>query len=183
MKKLIVLDRDGVINEDRDDYVRSLEQWQPIQGSISAIARLSRAGWIVCVATNQSGVGRGYFSADELMAMHQKLRDLVHAESGQISEIVWCPHTPDEACSCRKPQPGLLDKISALHGSLAGCPMVGDTLRDLQAGQSHGMTPLLVLTGKGRTTRDKLLSEDQLTGIQVFDDLAAVSEYLLNLNN
>ncbi len=180
MKKLIVLDRDGVINEDRDDYVRSLQQWQPIPGSISAIARLSRAGWTVCVATNQSGVGRGYFSTDELMAMHQRLRDLVRAESGQISEIVWCPHTPDESCSCRKPKPGLLDKIRALHGSLAGCPMVGDTLRDLQAGQSHGMTPYLVLTGKGQMTRDKLQAEGQLTGIQVFDDLSAVSQHLLS---
>lgn len=174
--KLIILDRDGVINQDSDAFVRTLAEWIPLPGSISAIAALSRAGWTIAVATNQSGLARGYFSAATLEAMHEHLQDLVAQQGGRIDLIVHCPHGPDDGCTCRKPLTGLFERIEAHFDiSLAGVPTVGDSLRDLQAGVAVGCRPYLVRTGKGSATEHKTLPP----GTLVFDDLAAVANYLL----
>lgn len=174
--KLIILDRDGVINQDSDAFVRTLAEWIPLPGSISAIAALSRAGWTIAVATNQSGLARGYFSAATLEAMHEHLQDLVAQQGGRIDLIVHCPHGPDDGCTCRKPLTGLFERIGAHFDiSLAGVPTVGDSLRDLQAGVAVGCRPYLVRTGKGSATEHKTLPP----GTLVFDDLAAVANYLL----
>lgn len=174
--KLIILDRDGVINEDSDAFVKSVAEWIPLPGSIEAIARLSKAGWTVAIATNQSGLARGYFNTETLEAMHQRLRELVAAEGGCVDLIRHCPHGPDDGCDCRKPLPGLFRQIAEHYGtSLNGVPTVGDSLRDLQAGAALGCQPYLVRTGKGRGTEGKALP----TGTRVFDDLAAVASYLL----
>lgn len=175
--KLIVLDRDGVINVDSDDYVRSAEQWQPLPDSLAAIARLNRAGWQVAVATNQSGLARGYFTEDDLVAMHEKLQRLLAEEGGRVDLILYCPHGPEAGCDCRKPLPGLFRAIATHYGrpDLAEVPVVGDSLRDLEAGVALGCTPYLVRTGKGERTLAKPLP----SGTQVFADLAAVVDHLL----
>ena len=174
--KLIILDRDGVINEDSDAFVKSVDEWIPLPGSIDAIARLSQAGWTVAIATNQSGLARGHFSEKTLQAMHQRLHDLVTEQGGQIDLIQYCPHGPDDGCDCRKPLPGLFQQIAAHYAvALDGVPTVGDSLRDLQAGVAMGCQPYLVRTGKGRMTEGKSLP----AGTRVFDDLAAVASYLL----
>ncbi|WP_273805478.1 MULTISPECIES: D-glycero-beta-D-manno-heptose 1,7-bisphosphate 7-phosphatase [unclassified Pseudomonas] len=175
--KLIVLDRDGVINVDSDDYVRSAEQWQPLPGSLAAIARLNRAGWQVAVATNQSGLARGYFTEGDLAAMHEKLQRLLAEEGGRVDLILHCPHGPEAGCDCRKPLPGLFRDIAHHYGrtDLDGVPVVGDSLRDLEAGAALGCTPYLVRTGKGERTLAKPLP----SGTRVFADLAAVADHLL----
>lgn len=175
--KLIVLDRDGVINEDSDEFVKSAEEWIPLPGSIEAIARLSQAGWKVAVATNQSGLARGLFDTKTLESMHTKLKQCVIEQGGQVDLIVYCPHGPDDECDCRKPNPGLFRQIAQHYGMsmLTGIPVVGDTLRDLTAGIALGCTPYLVKTGKGEQTLQKPLPE----GTQVFADLAAVVQHLL----
>lgn len=174
--KLIILDRDGVINEDSDAFVKSVEEWIPIAGSIDAIARLSKAGWTVAVATNQSGLARGYFTEQTLAAMHQRLRTLVAEQGGQVDIIRHCPHGPDDGCDCRKPLPGLFRAIAEHYQiSLQGVPTVGDSLRDLQAGAALGCQPYLVRTGKGSKTQHQPLPE----GTHLFDNLAAVADSLL----
>ena len=174
--KLIILDRDGVINVDSDQYVKSAQEWIPLPGSIEAIARLSQAGWTVAVATNQSGLARGYFGIPELEAMHAKLRQLVTAEGGELGVIVYCPHRPDDDCDCRKPRAGLFREISRHYAvPLTGVPVVGDSLRDLQAGVTLGCEPYLVLTGKGQQTALKTLPARTRT----FDNLASVADHLL----
>ncbi|SEI44916.1 D-alpha,beta-D-heptose 1,7-bisphosphate phosphatase [Azotobacter beijerinckii] len=175
--KLIVLDRDGVINEDSDAFVKSAEEWIPIPGSIEAIARLSKAGWTVAVATNQSGLARGLFDMTALSDMHLKLQRLVMEQGGRVDLIVHCPHGPQDGCDCRKPLPGLFRSI-AEHFRLAdlqGVPVVGDSHRDLHAGLVLGGRPCLVKTGKGQRTLQNILPP----GTQVFDDLAAVVDHLL----
>ncbi len=179
MKPAIVLDRDGVINEDSDAYIRRVEEWIPLPGSIEAIAALSKAGWPIYVATNQSGLARAYYGLSELTAMHDKLRTLVHALGGQIEDIVFCPHRPEDACDCRKPLPGLLDQLSARHGRLQGGYMVGDSRRDLEAGLARGLQPILVLTGKGRLTQSRLADEAELPHLRIYADLAAFARELL----
>ncbi|TNE79271.1 MAG: D-glycero-beta-D-manno-heptose 1,7-bisphosphate 7-phosphatase [Gammaproteobacteria bacterium] len=182
MSKLVILDRDGVINQDSDDYVKSLAEWIPIPGSIEAIARLAKAGYRVVVATNQSGIGRGLFDLDDLEAMHARLTALVEDQGGELSGIFYCPHTPEDHCHCRKPAAGLIDAIAEEFGtSLAGVPLIGDSLRDLQAGLKHHCTPILVRTGKGAVTETKLTSqvEPELRQAAVFDDLAQAVSYLL----
>lgn len=175
--KLIVLDRDGVINEDSDAYVKTLEEWIPIPGSLQAIARLSKAGWTVAVATNQSGLARGMFSAATLDDMHFRMQQLVMEQGGRIDLIVHCPHGPKDGCGCRKPKPGLFRTIAEHFGlaDLKGVPVVGDSHRDLHAGLLLGGAPYLVRTGKGLRTLEGTLP----TGTQVFDDLAAVVDHLL----
>lgn len=174
--KLIILDRDGVINYDSDAFIKTQAEWIPLPGSVAAIARLSKAGWTIAVATNQSGVARQYFSVATLEAMHQRLRELVKEQGGELGLICYCPHGPDDRCACRKPLPGLFQQISAHYGvSLEGVPTVGDSLRDLQAGAAEGCRPFLVRTGKGRATEAQNLPAATL----VFDDLAAVANYLL----
>jgi D-glycero-D-manno-heptose 1,7-bisphosphate phosphatase len=184
--KVVILDRDGVINQDSDAFIKSEEEWLPIEGSIDAIAKLYQHGFKVFVATNQSGLGRGYFSETDLNAMHNKMTTLVEQAGGRIEGIFYCPHTPDNSCSCRKPLPGLLNQIEQQFDiSLAGSAMVGDSLRDLQAGIAKGCTPLLVKTGKGEKTAARLVSqiEPELKCAKTFTDLAAVADYLTSDNS
>lgn len=171
--KLIILDRDGVINEDSDDYIKSVEEWVPIPGSIAAIAALSKAGFTIAVATNQSGISRQLFDEFDLAAMHQKMCDLVEEEGGQIAGVFFCPHGPDDGCECRKPGIGLLKQMESEFGtSVAGAPFVGDSARDLLAAKLAGCEPVLVLTGKGAATRLEC-SESELAGVAIFNDLNA----------
>lgn len=176
--RLIVLDRDGVINRDSDAFVKSADEWIPIDGSIDAISRLSRAGWTVAVASNQSGLARGLFDREALDAMHAKLRRLVQRTGGRVDRIVVCPHAPGDGCDCRKPAPGLLLGLADHYGrSLDGVPVVGDSLRDLEAARAVGARPILVRTGNGAHTACEL--SDPLTDVEQFDNLAAVAGALL----
>jgi D-glycero-D-manno-heptose 1,7-bisphosphate phosphatase len=174
---LVILDRDGVINEDSDAYVKSPAEWIPIPGSLEAIARLNHTGYRVVIATNQSGVGRGLFGMAELDAIHQKLHATLARLGGQIDGIYFCPHAPEDDCSCRKPKPGLLQEIAARHGvDLAGVPAIGDSLRDIEAARAAGATPILVRTGKGWAAEATLPTE---WGVEVFDDLAQAVQTLV----
>ena len=184
MTRLVILDRDGVINEDSDHYIRSAEQWLPIPGSIEAIVRLSQAGFTVLVATNQSGLSRGYFNQQQLDAMHDKLISLVVAQGGRIDGIYVCPHGPDDHCQCRKPATGLMEQIFRDYPAQpAKTWLVGDSLRDLQAGVGSGCKVALVLTGKGRKTRALLEAhpEQLATGddVPVYNDLSSFAAQLL----
>jgi D-glycero-D-manno-heptose 1,7-bisphosphate phosphatase len=174
--KLVILDRDGVINQDSDAFIKSPDEWIPIKGSLDAIARLNHHGYRVVVATNQSGVGRGLFSMDTLNAIHEKMYRSVTQAGGRIDAVFFCPHTSEDKCACRKPKPGLLKDIaSRFRCELSGVPVIGDSLRDLQAAATMGAEPLLVLTGKGKKTRlDPALPAGTLT----FADLAAAAESL-----
>ena len=177
MLKLLILDRDGVINYDSDAYIKSVEEWIPLPGSIEAIAQLSKAGWTVAIATNQSGIARGYYDIATLDAMHARLRTLVAEQGGEVGLVVYCPHGPDEGCDCRKPKPGML-KITSEHYKvpLAGIWFVGDSLGDLEAAKAVDSQPVLVKTGKGEKTQAKNLP----VGTLIFDDLAAVAAELIN---
>jgi D-glycero-D-manno-heptose 1,7-bisphosphate phosphatase len=171
-KPIILLDRDGVINQDSDAYVKSVEEWQPIPGSIKSIAALSKAGFQIFVVTNQSGIARGYYDEDTLNAMHDKMTALVEAEGGRISGIEYCPHGPGDNCTCRKPKSGMIEAIEEKLGmSFKESPaiMVGDSLRDLEAGNARGCSPVLVLTGKGRQTQYKTIDFP----FDIYTDLAA----------
>jgi D-glycero-D-manno-heptose 1,7-bisphosphate phosphatase len=175
--KLIVLDRDGVINRESDAFIRSAAEWIPLPGALQAIADLTTAGFSVIVATNQSGVGRGLFSASTLAEIHRKMTAAVEQAGGQLSGIFVCPHAPEDGCDCRKPKPGLMRQIeSALNCRLAGHPVVGDSERDLQAAQAVGARALLVRTGNGRETEARLIPQAE---IEVFDDLSAVASFLI----
>ena len=181
---LVILDRDGVINEESDDFVRSVDDWIPIPGSVEAIAGLSRAGYRVAVATNQSGVGRGLFSLDDLQAIHTRLCESVEEKGGCIAGIFFCPHTPGEGCTCRKPATGLLRAIEeALGESASGAVFIGDSLKDLQAARTFGCTAMLVRTGRGNTTLAALQSGEAYMeaweAVPVFDDLAAAARSIL----
>lgn len=173
---LVVLDRDGVINEDSDQFIRSVADWQPVPGSLEAIARLNRAGFEVVLFTNQSGVARGYLTETTLGHIHQHLQERLAAVGGALRGIYYCPHGPDDGCDCRKPQPGLLHQIERdLGRTLQGVPVVGDSLRDLEAALAVGAKPILVKTGKGQRTLQQALPPET----EVFADLAAVVERLL----
>jgi D-glycero-D-manno-heptose 1,7-bisphosphate phosphatase len=186
--KLIILDRDGVINHDRDDYVKSSDEWNPIDGSIDAIARLHKVGFTVLVATNQSGLARGKFDLDDLEAMHEKLTRLVEEQGAELGAIFYCPHHPDDNCKCRKPLPGMIDAIEAeFNISAEGFYFVGDSLRDLQAAATKGCKPILVKTGNGEKTLAQLADVSLQTDapimtpdqVQVFDDLASVADFII----
>lgn len=179
---LVILDRDGVINEDSDEYIKSVDEWIPLPGSINAIAKLSNAGFDVVIATNQSGLGRGLFTLDDLEAMHQKLVGLVEEAGGRIAGIFYCPHTPEDDCDCRKPKPGMIDAIAdVMNEDVRGCPIVGDSMRDLQAGIARGCRPILVTTGKGAQTLTKLSADPISSSTTVVADLAAAADYIINL--
>ena len=159
--KLIILDRDGVINADRDDYVKSAEEWQPLSGSLEALALLTQAGYRIAIATNQSGIARGFYTLQDLHAMHQKMADLLTPLVGRIDSIFFCPHVDADQCKCRKPLPGMYLEIANRYlGScegpseqlLKGVPVVGDSLRDLLPASTLGAQLNLVLTGKGKHT-------------------------------
>jgi D-glycero-D-manno-heptose 1,7-bisphosphate phosphatase len=175
--KLIILDRDGVINHDSAQYIKSPEEWKPIPGSLEAISRFNQAGYRVIVATNQSGVGRGLFDMAALNAIHRKMHDAVFQAGGRINAVFFCPHAADSNCSCRKPKTGLFVDISQrFNMSLAGVPAVGDSLRDLQAAAAVGAQPLLVLTGKGERTR---ATGDLPRDTLIFPNLLGVAKHIL----
>jgi D-glycero-D-manno-heptose 1,7-bisphosphate phosphatase len=174
--KLVILDRDGTINFDSDQYIKSPAEWKPIPGSLEAIARLTQGGWRVVVATNQSGLSRGLFDMATLNAIHAEMHRAVNQAGGRIDAVFFCPHAADANCMCRKPKPGLLLEIaSRLDLELAGVPMVGDGVRDLQAAAAVGARPHLVLTGKGTKTRD---AGGLPPGTEVHADLAAIAARL-----
>jgi len=176
LRPLIVLDRDGVINRDSTTFIKSPDEWVSLSGSPEAIAQLNNAGFTVIVATNQSGIGRGLFTLEDLEKIHDKMNAVVAAAGGHIEAIFFCPHHPDENCDCRKPKTGLLEQITRQYGCDANdLIIVGDSLRDLQAALTFGATAILVRTGNGRTTEQNLPSEQS---IEVFDDLAAVATKL-----
>lgn len=176
-ERFVILDRDGVINEDSDAYIKSSDEWVPIPGSIEAIAALSQAGLDIFIATNQSGLARGLFNIAALEAMHQKMRSLVEDAGGHIHSIVFCPHGPDAGCDCRKPQPGLVRQIEKLASrSAQQAWFVGDTSKDILAARASGAKPILVKTGKGQRTLD--VGED-LEGVPVAKDLAEAAEWIL----
>lgn len=175
--KLIILDRDGVINHDSDAFIKAPEEWHPIPGSLQAIARLNQAGYRVVVATNQSGIGRKLFDMATLNAIHQKMHNAAQQLGATIDSVFFCPHLADDSCDCRKPKPGMLQEISRRYEvSLKGLHCVGDSLRDLQAGFVMGCVPHLVLTGKGQKTLEK---GGLPPGTQIYPDLAAMVDQLL----
>jgi D-glycero-D-manno-heptose 1,7-bisphosphate phosphatase len=177
-ERVVILDRDGVINEDSAHFIKTLDEWKPLVGSIEAIARLCHAGYRVAVATNQSGLTRGLLTPTDLDAMHAALRAMLSELGGRIEMIVFCPHGPDEGCGCRKPMPGMLLEIARrLSVSLVDVPFVGDSLGDIRAARAVGARPWLVRTGKGELTLAS--GAPDLAGIPVARDLAAVADALL----
>lgn len=177
-RRLVILDRDGVINQDSDDFIRSPDEWLPIPGSLEAIGRLSDAGFDVAVATNQSGIGRKLLDEPSLELIHQKMRAAARAFGGDIGKIAYCPHHPDAGCDCRKPEPGLLLQLSRKYGvSLDNVPVVGDSVRDIEAAVAVGARPVLVRTGNGASAEKTL--QDRGVKAEVYADLAAAVDELL----
>ena len=174
--KLVILDRDGVINYDSEHFVKSVAEWKAIPGSLEAIAKLNQAGYKVVVATNQSGIGRGLFDMDTLNAIHNKMHQAVKDLGGRIDAVFYCPHPADSSCNCRKPRPGMFERIGGCFNvDLKGIPAIGDSLRDLVAAAAVGAAPMLVLTGKGEKTQTEKLPE----GTLIFINLAAAVEHIL----
>ncbi|MDH5389253.1 MAG: D-glycero-beta-D-manno-heptose 1,7-bisphosphate 7-phosphatase [Gammaproteobacteria bacterium] len=178
--KLIILDRDGVINQDSDAYIKSPDEWLPIPGSLEAIAKLNHAGYTVAVATNQSGLSRGYFDLKTLSAMHRKMEDLLSEHGGQIDALFYCPHGPKDGCDCRKPNPGMLHEIGErFQANLKKVFFIGDTISDMKAAAAAGVKPVLVRTGKGIKT-ELLLDKNNFAHVPVHNDLLSAVEDILN---
>ncbi len=176
--KLVILDRDGTINADRDDYVKSAQEWEPLPGALEALARLNHAGWHVVVVTNQSGIGRGLYDMAALNAIHAKMNRMLAEQGGRIDAVFFCPHAPDQQCSCRKPLPGLYLQVGERYGmELKGIAAVGDSLRDLQGAAAAGCEPHLVLTGKGAAFRNKTLPPEAPASTVIHQDLGAFADY------
>jgi len=175
--KLVILDRDGVINFDSAQFIKSPAEWKPIPGSLEAIAKLNQSGYKVVVATNQSGIGRGLFDMETLNSIHTKMHKALYTLGGRIDAIFYCPHPADSDCDCRKPKPGMFKRIAqTLNADLKGVPAIGDSLRDLQACALVGCQPILVRTGKG----EKTLGEGNLpAGTMDFADLATAVDFIL----
>ena len=174
--KLVILDRDGTINHDSEQHIKSPAEWRPIDGSLEGIARLTQAGYRIVVATNQSGIARGLLDTTTLVAIHDRLQRAAAQVGGRIDAFFFCPHLPDDACVCRKPKPGmLLEAARRFNVAIGEVTMVGDALRDLEAAAAAGARPVLVLTGKGIQTRD---DGGLPTGTRVFPDLAAFAAHL-----
>ena len=174
--RLVMIDRDGVINEDSDAFIKSVAEWRPIPGSLEAIAALHRARWRVAVVTNQSGIGRGLYDEATLREIHAHMRSRVRAAGGELAGVYHCPHLPEAGCDCRKPRPGLFRALERELGlSVAGAPYIGDRLSDVEAAEAVGARPMLVRTGAGA------LAESRLGGrrVPVFEDLAAAARSLL----
>lgn len=181
-RKLIILDRDGVINEESPEYIKSPAEWQPIPGSLEAIALLSQAGYTIAVATNQSGVARGYYTERSLAEINQKMLHCAEAIGGKIDRVFYCPHHPDEHCSCRKPASGLFEQIATAYKiDLAGVIMIGDSLRDIKAAESVDCKPILVLTGNGEQTLKK--NPKLIDTIPRFKNLLMAVKNLLEKNH
>jgi D-glycero-D-manno-heptose 1,7-bisphosphate phosphatase len=178
--KLVILDRDGTINEDSSEFIKSEAEWKPLPGALEAIAKLNHAGWHVVVASNQSGLGRGLFDVAALNLMHAKMHKLLALAGGRVEAVFYCPHAPDQACRCRKPLPGLFEQIGERYGvTLKGVPTVGDSARDIIAGATVGCEPHLVLTGKGEALRGKPLPDNFPAGTRVHENLLAFADYLV----
>lgn len=180
--KLVILDRDGVINAESPNFIKSPEEWHPIKGSLEAIAQLSQAGYDVVVLTNQSGIGRGLFTADILGQIHIRMIDYVQQLGGKIQSVLVCPHHPDDGCNCRKPGTGLYDELAQrLKISFSGVYSVGDSLRDLQAARSAGASPVLVRTGNGKKTQQKIKNgeDESLSEVPIFPNLAKFASTLM----
>ena len=176
--KLIVLDRDGVINQDSEDYIKSPEEWIPIAGSLQAIADLNQSGYRVVVATNQSGLARGLFDIDALNAIHHKMQNELARIGGHVDGIFFCPHGPKDRCNCRKPKPGLLLQAShRFFSDTTGMLSIGDSLRDLQAADNYGIKHILVLTGNGIKTKSEISHRKD---VPIYDDLAGAVQTLLS---
>jgi D-glycero-D-manno-heptose 1,7-bisphosphate phosphatase len=177
--KLVILDRDGVINQDSDAYIKTPEEWVPIEGSLESIALLSQAGFTIAVATNQSGIARQLFDQYTLARIHQKMCNAVEQSGGTLDGVFYCPHGPDEGCNCRKPQTGMLEAISReFNMPLQGVPLVGDSLKDIQAARQMGCRPYLVRTGKGMQTL-AACDQEELQGVQVVDSLEVAARLIL----
>ena len=180
--KLVILGRDGILNEFRDDHVKAPEEWTPIPGALEAVARLNHAGWHAVVATNQSGIGRGMIDMVSINAVHAHMLRQLMAVGGRIDAVFFCPHTPEDGCNCRKPLPGLMRDIAKRYGiDPKHVPMVADTLRDLQAAQAAGCEPHLVLSGRAAVLDAAQIKHlvGQVPHTQVHVDLAAFAEHLL----
>ena len=176
--RLVVLDRDGVINHDSDAFIRSADQWRAIDGSPEAIALLSHNGFTVAVATNRSGLARGHFDEDTLNEIHRAMAVAVAGAGGEINRIVYCPHGPDDKCACRKPAPGLLQQLGDYYGlSMNGVPFIGDSLRDLEAAAAIGARGILVLSGKGRATEYALRTAGKTA--ETYDNLLQAAQHLI----
>lgn len=176
--RYVLLDRDGVINEDSDDFIATPAQWQPLPGSMEAIALLNQHGFQVAVVTNQSGVARGLFDENTLAGIHAKMQAYAREQGGEIAAIYYCPHGPDSTCSCRKPKPGLIVQCAKdAQINLQDTYVVGDSLRDLQAAQAAGAMPILVKTGKGLKT----LAENPNLNEPTFENLYAAAEFILSV--
>jgi D-glycero-D-manno-heptose 1,7-bisphosphate phosphatase len=177
-KKIVILDRDGVINEDSDEYIKSPDEWRPIEGSLQAIARLTRAGFRVYVATNQSGLTRGLFTIETLHKIHHKMLEELQHLGGSVDAIFFCPHGPDDHCDCRKPQPGLFLEIGRRNNiSLEGIPVVGDSFRDIEAAWAAKARPILVRTGNGIKTEEA--HAKAMREVEIYDDLASAVDKLI----
>lgn len=175
--KLVILDRDGVINKDSDNYIKTVDEFIPYPDSLSAIARLNQAGYSVAIATNQSGIGRGYYDETILAAMHEELAAQLKPLDGHIDFIAYCPHTPDDNCDCRKPKPGLLIQIAQhFNAELNNSIFIGDSLSDLNAARSVDAQAVLVKTGKGKRT---LAKNEGLDNVPVYENLCAFVDNLL----
>ena len=180
--KLVILDRDGTINVQSDDFIKSADEWMPLPGAMEAIAQLNHAGWHVVVVSNQSGLGRGLFDAYTLNEMHAKMNALLMPLGGRVDAVFFCPHAPEDDCRCRKPRPGLFEDIGLRFGiDMTGVPAVGDTLRDLQAASTVGCTPHLVRTGKAASLDEAGVQamREKVPGLTVHADLAAFVDALL----
>lgn len=184
--KAIILDRDGVINQESSEFIKNPDEWIPLKGSLEAIAKLKRAGYTVFILTNQSGVARKLFTVDALTRIHRKMIEDVLHHGGEIDAILYCPHGPDDCCECRKPKPGLfLELAERLNLSLSGVPAVGDSIRDLQAAKTAGAMPVLVKTGNGKKshTAIKKGDYDDLVEVESYKNLAGYVDHLLKTNH
>ncbi len=181
MTGIVILDRDGVINADSKEFIRSPEQWKPLSGSLEAIAALHQSGLLVAVATNQSGVARGLLSEDDLNAIHDHMRKSVTDAGGALAGIFFCPHHPEAGCECRKPKPGLIRRIEESLGiSAKGAPFIGDSLRDLESARAGGCRPILVQSGNGARTLENIGDLPEWQDLEVCSDLADAAQRLLS---
>lgn len=177
--KLIVLDRDGVINHDSDEYIKSKEEWLPIDGSLEAIARLNHSGYTVVLASNQSGLARGYFDIEALSSMHRKMDEMLEKIGGRVDAVFYCPHGPDDGCACRKPRPGMLLEIGQrFNVSLKDVTFIGDSISDIKAASNANAKAMLVRTGKG-VKAEKILQAECKSEIPIYDDLSAAVTAIL----